>query len=217
MKFSTTHNLPKVARQLRTLGDDIIKKAVPRALNRTVEQARTAMSREIRAEFNMSASDVNQMLKVRKATSTTGPFYLNAELSSPSRRGRSLNLIRFAEKFVSLAQARKRMRAGEGGTQTLRGGGVVQKALELQFKIKKRGPKTMIKGAFIGNKGRTVFIREGDSRLPIKALQTIDVPQMFNTKRINARVRAHIDLVYPKNLAHEIQYFTRRLSQGGGR
>ena len=206
MKFSTTHNLPSVARQLRGLREDIIGKAVPRALNRTVEQARTAMSREIRAEFNMSATDVNQMLKVRRASNKSGPFYLNAELSSPSRRGRSLNLIRFTEKFISLAQQRRRTK-GAGG----------KRALELQFKIKKRGPKVMIKGAFIGNKGRTVFIREGDSRLPIKALQTIDVPQMFNTKRINAKVRAHIDLVYPKNLANEIRFFTRRLSQGGTR
>ena len=216
MKINVTHNLPDVSRSLLGLRDDIRNKAATRAINRTVEQARTAMSREIRSEFNMSPAEVNASLKVRKASPKPGAFFLTAELSSPSRRGRSLNLIRFVEKFVTLAQYRKRTKAGEGGLQTLRrSGGQVQKALELRFKIKKRGGATLIKGAFVGNKGRTVFIRQGDSRLPIKALQTIDVAQMFNTQRINSKVRRHIDEVYPRILEREIRFFTDRFNRGG--
>ena len=47
----------------------------------------------------------------------------------------------------------------------------------------------MITGSFIGNQGRTVFVRTGKDRLPIKAVNTIDVPQMFNTRRINQAVQ----------------------------
>jgi len=215
LKINVTHNLPKVVDSLRGLNKDILSKATPRAITRTAQQARTAVSREIRVEFNLSAAEVNETLRVIPARGTAGPYYLKAELSSTTRKGRSLNLIRFVERFVSLAQRRARVKAGEGGVQTLRNGAKVQKTLELRFKIKKTGPKTVIKGAFIGNKGRTVFIREGDKRLPIKALQTINVPQMFNTQRINRRVRAHIDQVYPKNLAHEIKYYTDRFNRSG--
>ena len=62
------------------------------------------------------------------------------------------------------------------------GGGV-------SVKILKSGPRKVITGAFIGNKGRTVFTRvQGAGRLPIKAVETVDIPQMFNTRRINAKV-----------------------------
>lgn len=216
IKVSITHDLSKLADMIGGLRKDIRDKAVPRALNRSVQQARTAMSREIRSEFNLTAAEVNQSLRVRLASSSAGPYYMNAELQAFSQKGRSLNLIRFAERFVTLSLRRRRVKAGEGGIQTLRNGGRVQKSLELRFKIKKTGASTIIKGAFIGNKGRTVFIREGDKRLPIKALQTINVPQMFNTQRINLRVRAHIDDVFQKNLAHEIRFFTERMARTGG-
>lgn len=215
--MNLSHNLPDVSRSLRGLREDIRNKAAARALNRTVEQARTAMSREIRAEFNMTAGEVNQALKIRKAAPSTGAFFLTAELSSPTKRGRSLNLIRFVERFTTLAQYRKRVKAGEGGTQILRNGGVVQKALQLRLKIKKRGQATTIKGAFIGNKGRTVFIREGDKRLPIKALQTIDVAQMFNTRRIRDAVLKHVDQIYPRILGREIKFYTDRFNASGAR
>ena len=51
-------------------------------------------------------------------------------------------------------------------------------------KVKKAGGRKVVRGAFIGNKGRTVFKRVGKNRLPIKALKTLSVPQMFNEKRL---------------------------------
>ena len=69
----------------------------------------------------------------------------------------------------------------------------------------------MIRGAFIGNKGRTVFIRTTDKRLPIQALQTIDVGQMFNQKRINARVVAAINTKFPELFARESKFFLSKL------
>lgn len=59
-------------------------------------------------------------------------------------------------------------------------------------RIKKSGGRKLIKHAFIGNQGRTMFMREGTKRLPIKSVKTVDVPQMFNTRHINANVLARI-------------------------
>ena len=84
---------------------------------------------------------------------------------------------------MTLAEGRRRNKAG---TQN-----------QLRFQIKKVGGKKIISGAFIGNKGRTVFIRETGDRLPIKALSTIDVPQMFNTRRIKKRVIKRIEKELP--------------------
>lgn len=209
MQISIKTNFPDVQRSLAALRKEISGPASVRALNRTVEQARTSMSREIRSEFNMSPTEVNAALKVRRASRSQGQFSLSAELSSSNRRGRSLNLVRFMQRTVTLAAYRKRIKAGEGNT------GRGNKALELRFKIKKAGPAVGVKGAFIGNKGRTVFIRTGKSRLPIKAVQTIDVAQMFNTQRINRRVVEFINRTYPKNVASEIKFYTERFNRCG--
>lgn len=187
MQLKISTNFPDVARKLETLRKDIGDKAVASALNKTVALAKTAMSREIRSEFNISASTVNQSLKVQRASAARGKFQLSAALSSISRPGRrSLNLARFAAR------------------QTRKG---------VTFKVKRGGPRQLIPGAFLINGGNTVMIREGKSRLPIKALQTIDVAQMFNTKRINAKVVQMIQARFPGIFANDVKFFTAKFGR----
>lgn len=212
MQIKISTNFPQIQRQLETMRQDIADKAVASALNKTVAQARTAMSREIRREFNISTQAVNDALRVRRATAIRARLQLEASLESRSKRGRSLNLINFLERSVSMAAARQRTKGGEGGTYQL-GNRTVRKALQLRFKIRRTGPKKVIEGAFIGNKGRTVFIREGASRLPIKALQTIDVAQMFNTQRINAKVVQLINTRFPAIFANDARFYTLKFGQ----
>jgi hypothetical protein len=69
----------------------------------------------------------------------------------------------------------------------------------------------LLRSGFMGNKGRTAFERVGAKRLPIKPLQTIDVPQMFNTRRINLRVRKRIEQELPELMRRELRF----LLQGG--
>ena len=158
MQLSIKTNFPDVQRQLKSLQEDVARQATARALNRTVEQAKTSMSREIRAEFVLPAAKVNEALRITRARASAGLFNLSASLESPAKRGRSLNLANFAA------------RQGKKG---------------VSFKVKRNGPRVTIPGSFLINNGKTVMIRVGNKRLPIKALQTIDVAQMFNTKRIN--------------------------------
>jgi hypothetical protein len=82
-------------------------------------------------------------------------------------------------------------------------------------KIKKAGPRKLIKGAFIGNKGRTVFERAGSGvgRLPIRAVETIDVQQMFNTRRLNAAVINKINQLLPIEFARASSYLIARFNQ----
>lgn len=212
MQIKISTNFPQIQRQLETMRQDIAEKAVASALNKTVAQARTAMSREIRREFNITTQAVNDALRIRRATAVRARLQLEASLESRSKRGRSLNLINFLERSVSMAAARQRTKGGEGGTYQL-GNRTVRKALQLRFKIRRTGPKKVIEGAFIGNKGRTVFIREGASRLPIKALQTIDVAQMFNTQRINVKVVQLINTRFPAIFANDARFYTLKFGQ----
>lgn len=180
------HNFPEVVLKLGTLEESLGNKVMARAVNTTIQQAKPRMASQISKEFRVSVGDAKARLDTSKAISKGGEFSLEATLSARNKaKGRSMNLIAFVEKFVTLAQARKRIKGGEGGVHKLRNGGQVQKALQLRFQIRRNGGKQVIKGAFIGNKGRTVFIRQGKERTPIEGVSTIDIPNMFNTKRIN--------------------------------
>ena len=198
MQITIKHNFPQVQRQLDNLQKDIARQATASALNKTIAQAKTAMSREIRAEFNISAAKVNESLSITRASASGGELRMEASLQSPRKRGRSLNMINFMEKSTTLAQARKRGKAG-----TLN---------QLFVQIKKQGGKKALGSAFIGNKGRTIFVREGKSRLPIKALQTVDVASMFNTKRVNAKVVQMMVDKFPTIFDHEAKFFTDRFN-----
>jgi len=186
MRISIQTNFPEVQKQLDGLRREVAQQATARALNRTIEQAKTAMSKEIRSEFVLPAATVNQSLMISRARFKGGQLGLEATLSSISQPGkRSLNLAHF--------QAR----------QTARG---------VTFKIKRGGPRQLIPGAFLINGGKTVMIREGKKRLPIKALQTINVSQMFNTKRINATVVQVINDRFPAIFQREAKFYSDKFN-----
>lgn len=195
--ISIKTNFPQVERSLYALEEDIRRKATASALNKTVDQARVQMQRQIAGEFNVQVAYVRDRLKVRRAFAS-GQLQLSAELSAGGGKRRSANIIAFMEKSVSLAQARKRAKAG---------------TLKVLRVTVKRGQTKQLPGAFIGNKGRTVFKREGKARLPIAPVQTIDVAQMFNTKRINAAVLRYVEANLPRIFEREAAFFTERFNR----
>lgn len=189
MRLSITTNFPEIQRQLDALRSEVADKATARALNRTIEQARTAMSREIRQEFAIDAKTVREKLRIKRATFRAGVLGLQAALEADGRK-RSANLIRFGA------------RMGSNG---------------LTVKIKRAGGRKRVANAFIGNKGRTVFERIPGTKMAsrryggkhgerIKPVQTIDVAQMFNTKRINAAVVAVMQARFPAIFQRELAF-----------
>lgn len=191
--ISIRNNFPEVAARLNQLGTDIGNKAVVRALNTTIDQGKTQMARQISQEFRVSAGTAKDRLKVFKASARNGALRFVAILEATKRgKGRSMNLIAFVNKAkVSKASAKRSGRTDLAG--------------QLQFQIKRGGGRKSIKGAFVGNQGRTVFIRTGKERLPIKALNTIDIGQMFNTRRVNKVVRQVMLDKFPANFQRELR------------
>lgn len=186
------NNFPKVAAKLNRLAEDVGHKAMVRALNTTVTQGKTEMARKISQEFRISVSAAKDRLAVRRASVRGGELRFQAFLEATRKgTGRSMNLIAFVNGMVSKASAKRQ------GNSAL--------ARQLQLQIKRGGGKKVIPGAFIGNKGRTLFIRTGKARLPIKALNTIDIPQMFMTKRIHGVVVDMLVRKFTANFDHELR------------
>jgi hypothetical protein len=196
VQLSIRTDFAGIQRQLAALREDVGRKALASALNKTVAQAKTQMQRAISREYAVTVGYVRGRLRIRKAFAA-GRLTLSAELAATSPKGRSANIIAFVEKSVSLAQARKR---AKGGTLNV-----------LRVRVKRGGYKAL-PGAFIGNRGRTVFRRTGEARLPIEPVRTIDVGQMFNTRRINSVVLATIRAKLPSIFANEARFYIDRFN-----
>lgn len=191
---SARFNATAIRRDLNAIRTGLGDRAIRSALNKTATQARTQMSAAIRATYNVSAGLVRDRLRVRK-TERKGLAQFTAYLiGNPDSGGarRSMNLIHF---LTSTQVARSRQRNKRGSIPDLR------------FKIKKTGGRAVLPGAFIGNAGRTVFIRTGAARLPIKAVRTIGVPQMFATNANQAAIEAWLRVNLPRIAAAEVRYF----------
>ena len=196
MRITIETNFPQVQRALQGLQREVADKATARALNATIAQARTQMSREIRQEFAVDTRFVGQRLRIKRATFFNGRLGLEAALDA-QEKPRSANVIRFGAK------------AGKAG---------------VTVKIKRGQPRKLIRNAFIGNKGRTVFTRQPGTKMAsrkwggkhgeqIEPVQTIDLPQMFNARRIKAAVVAAMEARFPAIFERELAFALSRFNR----
>ena len=198
--LSVRTNFPEVQSALDALLADLRTKALAAAINKTVDKAKTEMVRRIIAEFAIRAADVRSKLNVRRASAKGAVIEAVLEAFASRPGGRALNVIRFMERAVTLAEARRRAKGG-----TLR---------DLRFRIKRGGPLKSIPGAFVATANRGTFVarRVGRARYPIEAVQTIDIPSMFQTRRINAAVVARIEREFPVEFARASAVFLARFN-----
>lgn len=180
-------NFNGILGRLDELQKDVATKALARSLNRTIETAKTHMARNIAKEYNITVSKAKDKLYIRRATPAQGRYGLVAVLGADSRK-RSVNLIRYA------ARETKR--------------GLTAKQL------KTKGQTVISSKGFIANGGRTVFRRVGKGRLPIVPIQGPEVPQMFNTKRVQIPVREQMLKRFPEIFAREAEYYIKRFNGG---
>jgi hypothetical protein len=193
--MSMRTNFPAVARQMDKLPDEIANKAMARALNKTVEQGRAEMARTISSEFRVGVGQAKARLDIERAR-FKGQLRLYAVLEATRPGGlydndtRGMNLIHFVSGGIPKRPKRGKMR-------------------QLGLQIKRDGGRKIIRGAFVATNKKTggtaVFIREGNERMPIKTLTTIDIPQMFNTKRINEVIRKTMQKRFEANFDRELK------------
>lgn len=195
--------LTRLQRSIAALPGELRDKAIAAGLNRVAEKGRTETDRAIRDEYVISSERVRNSISLRRASAAGLRFEAVIDIfGSANRRGRSLNVIHFMERKVTFAQARRRAKNRELFV-TGKGGRLLP---ILRFVFKKGSGGKRIEGAFIGNKGRTVFRRIGKPsardprREAIAPVQVIDVPAMFRSKKVRTRVLERINRDLPIEL-----------------
>lgn len=197
-------NAPQVQRLLSQQAQTVQDKALVPAINRIAAKAIAEINRAIPQEYAVKAAEVRNAISLRKARS--GQFEARIDIfGSTRKRGRSMNLIHFLAAVQAAGKAVKTRgaRVGRGDLKSLAG--------QLGFLIKRSGGLKRIEGAFIGNKGRTIFRRTGQARLPIEPLQVIGFSQMFSSRRISTRIMAKINADLPIEVNRAI---ARELAKG---
>lgn len=187
-----------IQKKLAAVRRDLQPRVIGPALNKVADKARAEITRAITSEYAVKAGDVRNAIELRRAQASRIEAVISV-FGSPTKRGRSMNLVRFLAAVQAAGRAVKTRGTKANKSQLA--------ALEQQlgFLIKKGAGLKKIEGAFIDNKGRTVFMRTGDARLPIKPLQVIGYSQMFNSKKISRRVMAKIDAELPIEIDRAIK------------
>ncbi len=193
MQIDVRTNIKEVQRKLGRMSRELKDKAAVMAINKTAAKAKTELVRAITAEYVIKAAEIRPRLRLQRAR--RGRLTAVIDPWKGSRR-RSLNLIHFLENKVSLAEMKRRRKKGAHK--------------QLRFKIKKGSPPKIIRGAFIQNRGRTIFIRTDTTMMPIEPVQTVGVPQMFGVRRINARVIRRIRKEFPIEYMRAARHATRK-------
>jgi hypothetical protein len=178
------------------------------AINKVAAKANTEIARAVTAEFDIKSSEVRSSVKVNRARAKAEVIEAVIDIfGSAKKRGRSLNLIH----FLAAVQ-------GGGSAFRVRGKQANKKQLaalagQLGFSIKRGGGLKRIPGAFVGNKGRTIFERTGKSRLPIKPVQVIGVSQMFSSRRVSSRVLDRINKELPIEIDRAVKLVLDRAAR----
>ncbi|MCE4048027.1 phage tail protein [Bacillus sp. Au-Bac7] len=130
---------------------------ITRALNRAMTNVAASISREVRQEYNIKASDVKNTLSKTRASKSR----LSAIVTS---RGQVIPIDRFKVSPKTVQPRRKK---------------------PIKMAVKKGSGLVAVKGPFVVNiNGIKVFRREGEKRLPVKRVMGPSVPQMIGNQEV---------------------------------
>lgn len=189
VSLNVKHDFSDVFKKLHGLQQDVKDKVTARTLNRIGDSVKTQAVREISTEFNITASKVRERIHVRKAFAKTN---LSIEIGVQSKFGRrATNLITF------------------GAKPKARGG--------VNVKIKRGGRSAAGRKWFIITNSKTggtfVAKRVGKARADIESVTTIDVGQMFNVKKINAKLLSTVRQKFPEEFNRQLEFALSRFNK----
>lgn len=192
-----------IQRKLAGVSREMQAKVLQPAINKAADKARAEINRAIPQEFAVKAAEVRNAVSLRRASAGRVEAVIEV-FGSARKRGRSLNLIHFLAAVQAVGRAYK-VRGAKASKADL-----ARLDQQLGFIIRKAGGVKKIEGAFVGNKGRTIFRRVGRGRLPIEPVQVIGFSQMFNSRRINQRVMEKINADLPVEVDRALRLLLSR-------
>lgn len=187
-----TDELKRVAVELSGF-PKVAPKAMSAALNRTITTVKTDMRREAVAGYEVKSGAVTKSLSTTKAS----PSRLQATATSV---GRPIALVHFKVKPKKPPTKRAKN--------------------PVQAKIKKSEGYSAINvkpAAFVQSVKGTVnvFKRQGKSRLPIKRLYSLSVPQMISNEAVIGRITDKAHKTLDARVTHEINYRLSKIKGDG--
>ncbi len=181
IRIDVRTDVKRAVAEFSAMASDIKDKATYRALNRALDKVATETGREVRKIYNVKASAVRNALRKTKATSKS----LSARMLVEGAR---LGLIEFDARW------RRGMPIGAS------------------VKIKVAGGRKNVQGAFIATNRHTgytgVFRRTGRTRMPIRNLRSISIPQAIMNKLVLAALETVAVETFNKNFEQQVRYLS---------
>ena len=179
--------LPDLDELREKIDPRVVEKALNSAVNKTANKARTFISKTVRQHYNVKAAKIKDNLT---ETRRKDPIVERVLIYT----GGQVSLINFGAKKARVAGTKRK------------GASVI---------VKKSSGRKIIKGenkygAFIatGKNGNThVFMRETESRMPIRKLSGPSVAQMIGAAEMTKEIDQFVKAEMPKQIEHELDYF----------
>lgn len=190
IKVDVRNNVSRVLAGMEQFKRDVVEKATVRALNKVVDQVKTAAAREMRdAGYNLKVSDIKKGLQTNKAFAGS----LTAKVVAS---GRPIPLIKYGARqtskgvSVDVLHGRKTIAGAFIATMPSGHTGVFVRVGNQHKKVA-RG-------------GRVVW-----SALPIKELFGPSVPNGLVNKTVQAALQRLVEEKFPVVFAQQMKYLSR--------
>lgn len=166
-----------------------------RELSHAKAQVRQAAARAL----NRTAEQV-QSAAVKEIARETGLKQKDVRVAMSRRRAKASNLVAVViatGRAVNLIRFTKQTRE-----QARRAGGVIANAW---------GKSRLYPGTFIANLGRTVFVRRGKERLPIRAVHGPSIPREMAREKVAKHLETVIKTRWPINFAADLKFYLGKI------
>lgn len=190
-------NISDVLARMDSYKRDVVEKAIPRALNRTAEMARTEASRRMRDDgYNYTAGEIKAAMSLFKAS--TGRLVASIKVK---RQVKSLMLFSPRESKAGVTVK------VHGAKKLIKGAfiGQLRNGRQGVYVEDKAAGKTVVRHSKQYKKGG----RGGWHDFPIRKLYGPSVGGSYSTARIQEIMEQMIRSTFMDRLQHEIEYLGR--------
>ncbi len=186
-----------------------VRSAAVSALNKMGQRAKTRISSEVRAKYNLRKDYLDDLLVMKKATFNNLTVEIKAKtkkigldhFGKPSQGSRGVIVEITKGKPVELRVKPKATSETEGHGTAYRG---LQKGTIGTF-IARRA-----RGVTYGGGDETVFARQGKKNYPLRRVVGPSAADLAGAKFIQQVIKEAYETEFPKLLEHEIQYYSQR-------
>lgn len=197
MQVSVKSNVDKVIRQMQADAREVSDVAVPRALNRVIEMARTQSARDLRQDgYAIKASEWKAAVKV--------------ETASRGKRGVRMRVPRVTKSLMEFSPTESKAGVSvkiHGQRKLIKGAfiGQLQNGRLGVYIEDKTAGKTILRRAKQYKRGTT----GGWMAYPVRKLYGPSLGGMFVNEKVQATLRRFVDEKFEERLRHEVKRITR--------